>query len=129
MLGSPKIEFAGANNPLYYIQNGELKEIKGSSLAIGGVDYFVKEDFFRKHEIEINTPTMLYMFSDGYQDQFGGERNSRFTTRRLKNLLLEIHEKPLEEQRTLLRKNINEWTKNTRQIDDILIVGIRLFPV
>ncbi len=129
MLGEPKIEFAGANNPLYYIQNGELKEIKGSNLAIGGVDYFIKEDFFRKHQVEINTPTMLYMFSDGYQDQFGGERNSRFTTKRFKNLLIEIHEMPMEEQRSILRKRINEWTKNSRQIDDILIFGLKLMPV
>ncbi|TAE68675.1 MAG: hypothetical protein EAZ85_13965 [Bacteroidetes bacterium] len=128
MLGKPKIEFAGANNPLYYVQNGELKEIKGSSLAIGGVDYFTKEEFFKKTQVEINVPTMIYMFSDGYQDQFGGERNSRFTTKRFKNLLLEIHEKPLNEQRVILRQRINEWTKNSRQIDDILIFGLKLMP-
>jgi serine phosphatase RsbU (regulator of sigma subunit) len=126
LLGEPRVEFAGANNPLYYIQDNELFEIKGSCLAVGGVDYFVKEQFFKKHNIDITKTTYFYMFSDGYQDQFGGERNSRFTTKRFKNLLLEIHQKPMEEQKSILRKTINEWTKNTRQIDDILVIGLKI---
>jgi serine phosphatase RsbU (regulator of sigma subunit) len=124
------LEFSGAKNPLVYIQNNELFQIKGDVHPIGGPRKSTKksngEKSFKKHIVPIDQPTMIYLFSDGYQDQFGGEENMKFMTKRFKNLLLEIHQKPVEEQKEILDQTIVEWMGDQRQTDDILVMGIRL---
>ncbi len=121
-----KVEYAGANNPLYYFKNAKLIEIKANMLAIGGVNYYTEETGFSKHTIYMDKGTVFYMFSDGYQDQFGGERNSRFMSKRFKQLLQDIHQKDMKEQQKILEDTIQDWIKNTRQIDDMLVMGIRI---
>jgi serine phosphatase RsbU (regulator of sigma subunit) len=121
-----KVEFAGANNPLYYFKNGEFIEIKANLLAIGGTNYYTKETGFSKKTLYLEKGSALYMFSDGYQDQFGGERNSRFMSKRFKQLLIDIHEKNMQEQHQIVENTIQDWIKNTRQIDDMLVMGIRI---
>ena len=122
------LEFAGAMNPLVYIQNGELKSIKADLQGIGGVQYH--ENFrFTKHEIPLTeTPTWFYIYSDGFEDQFGGKNHKKFMSKNLKKLLLEIHSKPKEKQREILDNTIEEWIhsspqEDNEQMDDILIIG------
>jgi serine phosphatase RsbU (regulator of sigma subunit) len=122
------LEFAGAMNPLVYIQNGELKSIKADLQGIGGVQYH--ENFrFTKHEIPLTeTPTWFYIYSDGFEDQFGGKNHKKYMSKNLKKLLLEIHSKPKEKQREILDNTIEEWIhsspqEDNEQMDDILIIG------
>ncbi|TAF64208.1 MAG: hypothetical protein EAZ55_12155 [Cytophagales bacterium] len=126
ILGTPHLEFAGAGCPLVYIQNDTLHEIKGNNIIIGGFNSQERQTDFVKHRIEINTPTTFYIFSDGYQDQFGGPRRSRFMTRRLKELLFSIYHKPMEEQKQILQQNMIDWLGDEKQIDDLLVIGVRV---
>ena len=118
------VEFAGAKNPLVYIQNGVAERIKGDRLPIG-ISYG-KETSFKKHQIKLKGPSCFYMFSDGYGDQFGGPDNSKFMIKQLQNLLVDIHKKPMKTQREILDTTICEWMKDEDQIDDILVVGFKL---
>ena len=121
------LEFSGAKNPLIYIQDGELYQIKGDSRAIGGYRPTKKKPGpFKKHVVPIDQPTMIYVFSDGFQDQFGGGDNSKFMIKKFKELLLSIHHLPLAEQKRELDKTIEDWKGNEHQTDDILVMGIRL---
>ncbi len=122
-----KMMYAGARNPLVYIQNGEMHQIKGDKISIGGMQK-EKERIFTSHEIDISTPTSFYLFSDGYQDQFGGEKGKKFMSKRFRNLLFDIHQKPMQEQREVLDQKIREWMEvgNEEQIDDILVIGVKV---
>jgi len=120
------VEYAGAKNPLYYIKNNELIEIKADVNPIGGIQ---KEDkrIFNKHIINIDTPTTFYMFSDGYADQFGGEQGRKFMYSKFRELLLQIHAKPMDEQKQILDTTIENWKGGKhKQIDDILIIGFKV---
>jgi len=119
------LEFSGAKNPLVYIQDNELHQIRGDVHSIGGNQ--PKEGFsFKKHMIPIDQPTTFYLFSDGFQDQFGGENNAKFMSKRFKKLLFEIHEKPMQEQLEILTQTLNDWKGSVKQTDDILVMGIKL---
>ncbi|MTI30283.1 two-component regulator propeller domain-containing protein, partial [Xanthovirga aplysinae] len=123
---SCKVEFAGAKNPLLIIQNEEANLIKGDRLSIGGLPH-LEERNFKQHEVIIDTPTTFYLFTDGYQDQFGGNKGRKFMASRLRKLLLDIHNEPMEKQQMILKERIEKWMKhNHPQIDDILILGFRL---
>jgi serine phosphatase RsbU (regulator of sigma subunit) len=127
LFGKPRIEFAGAKNSLVYIQHGEMKEIKGNKAPIGG--YLYEEELeFTKHTIDISVPTTLYMFSDGYQDQFGGKNKRKFMVTRFRKLLLEIHEQPMSEQEKILTTSLEDWMGEGEhsQVDDILVMGIQI---
>lgn len=120
-------EFAGAKNPLVYIQNNELKLIKGDKMPIGG-EQREKERIFTKHEISLEKESYFYLFSDGIQDQFGGENNKKFTPKRLRNLLLENHQKPMQAQKEILKQSVETWQEEggEKQIDDMLLIGVRV---
>ena len=121
------LEFAGAKNPLVYIQDKQLNLIKGDKVPIGGEQ---RESIrsFTSHYISLAHPTTLYLFSDGFQDQFGGSHNKKFSPGRLRNLLLEIHSKPLVTQQLLLAQAFQEWQAQGQeeQIDDVLLIGVQL---
>jgi serine phosphatase RsbU (regulator of sigma subunit)/tetratricopeptide (TPR) repeat protein len=119
------IEFAAAMNPICVIQNGELQEIKADKRAIGGEE---TNDFvFTKHTIPIITPTTIYMYSDGFQDQFGGKDNKKFMVRKFRTLLFDIHHHPMPEQEQILNQTLMEWMGDDhKQIDDILVIGFKL---
>lgn len=120
------LEYAGANNPLIIIQNNELYYFKADKHAIGGLQKEA-ERRFTKHEIPIVQPTSVYIFSDGYADQFGGAHGRKFTIKALKELLLAIHQKPMQEQKEILDVEITKWKGlHHKQIDDILMIGFRL---
>ncbi|OQX99026.1 MAG: hypothetical protein B6I24_03685 [Bacteroidetes bacterium 4572_128] len=120
-----KIEFSGAKNPLIYIHNDELVQIKGDKRSIGGRQK-EKERIFKKHEMKLEKDTVLYVFSDGYQDQFGGKKNRKFMIKRLKELFLKIHKEEMKEQKKILNLTIERWMMDNKQLDDILIVGIKI---
>jgi serine phosphatase RsbU (regulator of sigma subunit) len=119
------LEFSGAKNPLVYIQDNTLHRIKGDIHAIGGSKSKPNLSF-RKHTITIDRPTTVYLFSDGYRDQFGGKDNAKFMGKRFHELLLEIHKLPMEEQSEVLSKTIEAWKGARPQTDDILVMGMKL---
>ena len=120
------LEFAGAYNPLIYIQNQELRIIKGDSFPIGGWHFLDKERVFTKHQIDISAPTTIYLYSDGYQDQFGGPDGRKLMKSHFRKLLREIHDFPAAKQKDILNRTINNWMKNYEQVDDMLIIGVKL---
>lgn len=123
-----QIEFSGANNSMIYIQNEALFVAKGTKKAIGGFHERGKRSF-ENQILDIETTTYCYLFSDGYVDQFGGPDNKKYMTRRFKNKLLEIHKKPMTEQRKLLDEEIEAWKgKKESQLDDILVIGFKIEP-
>ncbi|HEY8401149.1 MAG TPA: tetratricopeptide repeat protein [Cytophagaceae bacterium] len=118
------VQFSGAKNPIYYIQNGELTHIKGDSHPIGGKE---QERVFTNHIIPIVGPTTFYLFSDGYADQFGGNEGRKFMYSRFKQLLLQIHQEPMQKQRKILDQTIEDWKSDVhKQIDDILVIGFKI---
>ena len=117
---------AGAKNSLVYIQDEELHYIKGDIHPIGGTRQGT-DLTFTNHTIKFDKPTIFYMFSDGYIDQFGGPENRKFMSKRFKQTLLSIHKLPLEEQKTYLDNTIIEWMgEENKQLDDILVWGFKL---
>ena len=119
-----KLQFSGAKNPLVYFKNGQMTVIKGDKYPIGGVQFQLDRNYTR-HEIDLSEPMMIYIFSDGYQDQFGGENSEKFMSKNFKALLKEIHEKPVEEQKQILDERFKAWKGDRSQIDDILVMGMR----
>lgn len=118
------LEYAGANNPLHIIRNGELLEIKADRMPIGIYEKSMQP--FTKHVLKIEKEDMIYTFSDGYHDQFGGPDNKKFMSGNLKKLFAKISDNPVEKQHDILHKTITDWMKDTYQIDDILIIGVRV---
>ena len=119
-----KMQYAGAYNPLYLFRNNELMEFKADRMPIG---IYVKEkESFTDNDIDLQKGDVFYIFSDGYQDQFGGEDGMKFKTKNYKQFLLEIHQKPMAEQREILDTRIDEWRGRWEQVDDIIILGIRV---
>jgi ligand-binding sensor domain-containing protein/serine phosphatase RsbU (regulator of sigma subunit) len=118
------LEFAGAFNPVYIIHDGELTEIRGNRFSIGRS--VVENNFFNNHEVTVKPGDIIYLFSDGYVDQFGGPDGKKFKPRTFKELLTSIHLKPLEDQQNILNDTIEEWMGSEYdQIDDILVMGRR----
>ncbi|MBN2522595.1 MAG: response regulator [Bacteroidales bacterium] len=119
-----KIQFAGANNLFYRIANGELNSIKGDRMPIGIHLNFDKP--FTNHDIEINKGDLIYLFTDGFADQFGGPRNKKFRYKQFQELLLKIHTMEMDEQKEILSRTITDWMGDNEQIDDILILGFKV---
>lgn len=119
------IEFAGAKSPIVYIQNGELHQLKGNKTPIGGQQR-EKERFFSSHTISLKAPTTFYLFTDGFQDQFGGENGRKFNPKQLRELLLSIHKLPMSIQKEKIDQSLKDWMQNERQIDDILLMGVKV---
>ncbi|RPH31503.1 MAG: hypothetical protein EHM93_13375 [Bacteroidales bacterium] len=120
-----RLEYAGAKNPLLFISNGEVHYIKGDPVPIGGIQKEVKREF-TLHTIDITSPTYFYIFSDGYTDQFGGVGDIKFSSRKFKELLLEIHLHPMIEQKEILNQRITTWMGKNKQLDDIIVIGFKL---
>lgn len=117
------LEFSGANNPLYIIRNGEMLEYKGNNMPVA---YYEKMSDFTRYTIEMKQGDRVYMFTDGFPDQFGGPQGKKFKYRPFKDLLLEVHERPMEEQQRILSLIFDEWKGDLSQIDDVLVIGLRL---
>lgn len=118
------LEFAGAYNPLVIVRDNELIQIKGDKMPIG---IHIKCDTpFTNNMMEYKKGDVIYTFSDGYSDQFGGPSGRKFMVKNLKELLVKIHHLPMDEQKELLLQRLNSWQGNTSRIDDIVIMGVRI---
>ncbi|MCB1176998.1 MAG: cyclic nucleotide-binding domain-containing protein [Leptospiraceae bacterium] len=121
-----EIQFSGAMNSLYYIGNNHFSEIKGERKSIGGGNSdSIKE--FKLHTIKLTSSTIIYIYSDGYMHQFGGEHNKKFSSRKFKELLFNIHNLPMPEQKFILEKEMVEWMGQNDQLDDMLVIGVKIF--
>ncbi|NJL11934.1 MAG: SpoIIE family protein phosphatase [Microscillaceae bacterium] len=120
------LEFAGAKNSMIYIQDHQAFQIKGDRHPIGG-EQKEAQRVFQKQILPLDRPTTVYMFSDGYPDQFGGSEDRKFMVKRLRDLLLEIHQKPFSEQHDILAQTFEEWKgAHKKQTDDMIVVGFRV---
>ncbi|TRX65755.1 two-component regulator propeller domain-containing protein [Carboxylicivirga sp. M1479] len=120
------LHFAGAMNPLYIIRDNELMTIKGDRFPIGYSDD-TKQLSYSNHEIEVYPNDAIYLFSDGFADQFGGPEGKKFKYRRFRHLLLNIHKLPIDDQKAILHQKMEEWMGTEyEQVDDILLMGFRL---
>ncbi|HRP61164.1 MAG TPA: SpoIIE family protein phosphatase, partial [Vicingus sp.] len=116
------LKFSGAHNSMYLIRNNELTEIHADKIHIGKTDS-VEE--FKCHQIEIQENDSIYLFTDGFVDQKGGEKNKKFYYPPFRDLLVSIHQNDLEKQSQMLENTIDDWMKNTSQIDDMCVMGIK----
>lgn len=118
------LEFSGAHNSLYHFRKDVFTEFKADKQAIG---YEKKEkQAFLKHKIEIQKGDILYLFTDGFVDQKGGSDKKKFYYKPFRELLASIKHEPMERQEEILRDTFNIWKDNLEQIDDVLVIGIRL---
>lgn len=120
-----RLQFAGANNPIYLIRNKELIHIRGDRMPVGIHINFNQP--FTNHEIRISPGDSLYLFSDGYADQFGGPKGKKFRYKQFQNLVLSIQEYNLEKQGKLLEEKYDEWKGELEQLDDVLVMGIKIY--
>jgi serine phosphatase RsbU (regulator of sigma subunit)/Tfp pilus assembly protein PilF len=120
------LQFAGAYNGLWMVKhkNKEFVELKADKMMIG-VNAGAGADHFTNHEIKLEKGDTVYIFSDGYADQFGGPQGKKFKYKPMKELLVEIHDLPMAEQRAKLDKTIERWRGALEQVDDILVIGVR----
>ena len=119
-----KIQFSGAFNPLFIIRKKELIEFKGDKMPIG---IHLKQHVpFTNHDIDYKPGDQIYLFSDGYADQFGGPNRKKFLIKRFRELLVENSNKSMSDQKTVLENTIDEWMGYYDQIDDILVFGAKL---
>ncbi len=119
-----KMEMSGAYNPLYLVRNGELIRVKADRMPIG--IYYKKTDPFTNNEIQLQKGDMLYLFSDGYIDQFSGATGEKLMTKKFKNYVLDIYNKPLHEQKTILEERFDKWKADADQVDDVIVFGVRV---
>ncbi|MBE9469402.1 MAG: PAS domain S-box protein [Bacteroidetes bacterium] len=117
------LNFAGANNPIYIVRDDELIEVTPDKMPVSIYKNISKP--FTNHKINLTKGDLLYLFTDGYADQFGGEKAKKFKYRQFKQLFLKIKEASMFEQKLILDKEFERWSGNLEQVDDILVLGIR----
>ncbi len=119
-----EVHFAGAFNPLYLVRGNDIIEGPADRMPVGFHDKLATP--FTNTTIPLQRGDALYIFSDGYVDQFGGENGKKFMAKRFKQLLIDIHQKGMEEQKDILDKTITDWRGELDQVDDILVIGMRV---
>ncbi len=115
--------YAGAYNPIWIIRNGEILETKASKQPIGK---FIRMTPFESHTFQLQTGDTVYIFSDGYVDQFGGAKNRKFKAANLRKLLLTIRDDPMDLQRQKLEEAFESWRGAEEQVDDVCMIGLRI---
>lgn len=115
-------EIAGANNPIYHVRNNELFDYKPDKMPIG--IYYGDEKPFKIHSVKVEKGDFFYLFSDGYADQFGGEKGKKFKYNALKHLCVQISRLSCTEQEKVIKDSFHSWKKSYNQVDDILFLGI-----
>ncbi len=121
-LKTNRMQFSGAFNSIIIARNDELTEYKATRNPIG---YYPIEKDFETTDIQLQKEDVIYLFSDGYADQIGGERNRKFSKRQFKSLLAEIQHYPMEKQNIFLEKIMQKWMGSNIQVDDITVMGIK----
>jgi serine phosphatase RsbU (regulator of sigma subunit)/HAMP domain-containing protein len=119
-----ELEFSGAQNPAYVVRNGELIELSGDAFSIGS--YVNGEREFTGKKMDLQAGDCIYTFSDGYADQFGGPQSKKFMRKQFRQLLVEIHTLPMEEQHKVIESRFDAWRGELEQVDDVLVIGVRV---
>ncbi len=120
-----RLEFAGANNPAYIVRNGKLIVLAADKQPITASTDVIAQPFTTQ-VFELQQGDMIYLFTDGFADQFGGEKGKKFMYKRFKETLLELQHKPMEQQKDLLNAIFEAWKGGLEQVDDVLVIGIRV---
>jgi serine phosphatase RsbU (regulator of sigma subunit) len=120
-----ELQYAGAYNPLYIIRNGEVLQTKANKFPIG---LFLGEEKkkFTNHTLQLQKGDFVYIFSDGFADQFGGPYGRKFMAIPFRVLLMDIHREPIQKQKEILNKTLEEWRGQLDQVDDILVIGVKI---
>lgn len=118
------LTFASANNSVFIIRNGEILEFKGDKMPVGKHDNADK--IFTLHSVDLQQGDVIYSLTDGFPDQFGGNKGKKYMIKNLKNLLLEIAALPLKEQEEKLANEFDKWKGSEEQVDDVCIIGVRV---
>jgi serine phosphatase RsbU (regulator of sigma subunit) len=118
-----QLQWAGANNPLWIVRNGKIVEFKPNKQPIGKVD---KAALYDTHKIQVESGDNIYIFTDGYADQFGGPNGKKFKYHQLVDLMQNIGHLPVSEQHLKLEKEFNDWKGDLEQVDDVCVIGIRI---
>ncbi len=118
------LQYAGANNPIYIVRNGIMEIIQADSQAIGSVSDEVKN--FTNHSYQLQKGDCIYLFTDGYADQFGGTKGKKFMYRQFRELLLRLATLPMSRQCEELDQVFKSWKGKHEQVDDVCVLGIRV---
>jgi serine phosphatase RsbU (regulator of sigma subunit) len=122
-LTTHELHWAGANNSLTFIRNGELEEIKANKQPIG---YHPNSYLFTNHKIQLKKGDSIYLYSDGYADQFGGPKGKKFKYKQLEDLLITNYHLPLKDQKEILKNRFTEWKGSLEQVDDVIVFGVKV---
>ena len=120
-----ELKYAGANNPMYIISHNQLEQLSPDKFPVGAFIEDKVQSFIAKQR-QLQKGDSIYLFSDGFADQFGGPKGKKFKYKQLKDILLDIQPLPMHKQSTVLKDNLTTWQGNLEQVDDILIIGIRI---
>ena len=118
-----RLQYSGANNPLIVVRNGEIIEYEANKMPIG-IHVFDESDFTNT-EVTLEPNDTIYMFSDGFADQFGGDNGRKLMMKNFKKVLAEASLTPIDTQKDFLYQRFTEWKGDYRQIDDVLVMGIK----
>jgi len=121
-----QMQYAGANNSVYIVRSKELIELKPDKMAIGGDHENYDKKTFTNNTIALEKNDIIYLFTDGYADQFGGELWKKFKYKNFQKLLLEFHDNAMEDQQHILNYHFKQWKGDIEQTDDVLVIGIRI---
>lgn len=123
-MAAGKMDYAGANNPLYIVSDGKMTRIGADRMPIG--IHFTSITPFTNHEIDVRKGDYIYLFSDGYADQFGGPKGKKYMYKPFQELLLKNHNNPMQLQKEILDNTFISWKGDHEQVDDVLVIGLRL---
>ena len=121
-----ELQYAGANNPLYIVRQKQFIEVKPDKMAIGADTDNADIKVFTNHLVKLEKGDSIYLFTDGYADQFGGPNGKKFKYKKFQELLIEIQDNNMEEQKHILNYHFEQWKGALEQVDDILVIGIRV---
>ena len=122
---SGQLSFAGANRPLWIVRDGQYLDIKPDKFPIGGLQ-LKKDAVFTAHEVVLQKNDSIYMFTDGFADQFGGPDGKKLLSKRLREKLISIQHLPMKTQGENLGQYFHDWKGQYAQVDDVLVIGFRI---
>ncbi len=120
-----EVTYAGAHRPLYLVRDGVFEEIKGNRFPIGG-GVFKNQTSFTSTTIQLSEGDSIYFCSDGFCDQFGGPMSRKFGTKQLREVISRVHSLPMKEARVVFEERWDNWKGREKQIDDVLLIGVKL---
>ena len=119
-----ELQYSGAYSPLIYVQKNDLFEVKADRMPIG-ITHGSEKDF-KNNVIQLQKGDCIYVFSDGFADQFGGPGHKKFKSKKFKKELLKISSMSMSEQKKYLHQVFNDWKQNINQLDDVIVIGLRV---